>query len=86
MVTLRHKGMSPTYEIKVSDFKRNIYYEEYPDGSIVHWNKKLLKSGCGKVVEDPDEELMGCWYCPRCDEWFNPKHWEELGALKHLGN
>ena len=72
---LVHKGVRPEYPIHLLDFKRKIYYEEYPDGSIVLWNKKLLNSGCN-IASVILEEMRGCFYCPLCKEWFSRSQWE----------
>lgn len=76
---LIHVGTRPTYELQVLDFKRKLYIEEFPDGGYRIWNKRMLKSGCNKTIDNDPEEMRGCLYCPWCDEWFNREQWSELG-------
>lgn len=75
-MNLKHKGIRPTYPLLQLDFKRKLYYEEFPDGKIKIWNKRTLISGCDTVVENP-RRLMECYYCPKCDEWFSVDQWVE---------
>jgi hypothetical protein len=72
---LIHKGVRPVYDIYLVDFKKKIYYEEYPNGTIKLWNLRTLNSGCGNVISAP-RELMDCYYCPKCDEYFSKNQWE----------
>lgn len=71
-----HKGVRPTYHIQVLDFKRKLYIEEFPDGTYKVWTKKQLRSGCGDTI-DHISELMGCIYCPTCNEYFSKDQWDE---------
>lgn len=74
---LIHKGVRPAYPIEVSDFKRKLFIEELPDGDYKIWNIKLLKSGCGSILDSEFITLlMGCIYCPWCDEYFSKDQWE----------
>lgn len=74
---LRHKGIRPKYEVQVLDFKRKLYIEELPDGSYKVWTKKQLNSGCDYIAKYANE-LMGCQYCPWCNEWFSMDQWERI--------
>lgn len=74
---LRHVGIRPTHELQVLDFKRKIFIEEFPDGSYNLWNIKMLKSGCNWVIKET-HELMDCYYCPACNEWFSKNQWESV--------
>jgi hypothetical protein len=73
---MRHKGVRPTYELQVLDFKRKIYIEYLPDDEYRVWNRRQLKSGCGKRTNVDNYEVIGkCYYCKHCDEWFNKEQW-----------
>lgn len=74
-MTFTHKGIRPTYDLVLLDFKRKIYCEEYPNGDYRIWNKRMLKSGCN-VVTKTVREMMDCYYCATCDEWFNKEQWQ----------
>jgi hypothetical protein len=74
---LIHKGIRPLHSLTVLDFKKKIYYEEYPDETFRLWNKRMLNSGCDNVISSP-KELMECYYCPKCDEYFSKDQWEEI--------
>ena len=74
---MRHKGIRPTYELQVLDNKRKLYLEEFPNGGYRVWNKRMLKSGCGKRTDISEYEVIGeCYYCKHCDEWFHKDQWE----------
>lgn len=72
-----HVGIRPEYPLTRIDNKRKIYFEQFPDGEYRIWNLRMLKSGCGKEV-DEIKEMMDCIYCPTCKEWFNTEQWEEM--------
>lgn len=73
---LIHKGVRPTYDIQMLDFKRKIYLEELPCGGYRLWNRRQLFSGCDNETDSP-MEMRGCYYCKTCDEWFNKEQWRE---------
>lgn len=75
-MTLIHKGVRPLHFLTLLDFKKSLYYEEYPDGTGKIWTTKMLNSGCGFVLKTEPRELRECWYCPRCDEYFSKSQWE----------
>lgn len=74
---LRHVGIRPLHPLTLVDFKKRIYYEYYPDGTKKRWNERMLNSGCGTVTGNL-VKLLGCFYCPQCDEWFSVNQWEEV--------
>jgi hypothetical protein len=76
---LIHKGIRPIADIEVLDFKRKLYIEELPDGTYRVWTKKQLNSGCNLVTRSLAyrDELMGCFYCKHCNEWFSKDQWEK---------
>lgn len=74
---LIHKGVRPKYNLTLIDFKKKIYYEEDPNGNFIkYWNMRMLNSGCNNVIRIAPKELMDCYYCPRCDEYFSKDQWE----------
>ena len=77
-VILKHIGIRPLHKLTVLDFKKKIFYEEYPDDTFKLWNERMLNSGCNTIVADTTE-LMDCYYCPACDEYFSKNQWETLG-------
>jgi len=72
----RHKGIRPTYEIQLINWKKRIYIEDLPDEEYRVWNLRMLNSGCGKIISGDEISLMGCIYCPTCDQYFNEEQWE----------
>jgi hypothetical protein len=76
MIAKKHKGIRPSFEIALINWKKSIYIEEYPNGNYRIWNLRMLNSGCGKILEDDEILLSGCIYCPHCDEYFNEEQWE----------
>lgn len=70
---LKHVGVRPTHPLTL-DFKKKIYYEECPNGKRLRWTKRMLSSGCDQIIYKP-REMMGCFYCPWCAEWFSRDQW-----------
>lgn len=79
---LKHVGIRPVYELTLLNWKRCLYVEELPNGKDRIWTKRMLRSGCNEVTNDPlvltvdvtNEELL---YCPYCDEYFAKEQWRE---------
>lgn len=83
-MSLIHKGVRPMYEVEShydtdepNPTMRNKLFEKYPSGGGRWWNKRLLNSGCGHVLDD-DELVDGLRYCPNCKEWFKPEQFIEF--------
>lgn len=76
-MALRHVGIRPLHPLTLIDFKKKIWEEKYPDGSIRHWNLRQLNSGCGKSFSGYQLEIYDCIYCPYCDEYFSKEQWIE---------
>lgn len=76
---LQHVGIRPIHPLTLVDFKKKIWEEEFPNGHVRRWNKRMLYSGCNELI-DPDraEILMECIYCPTCKEYFNTEQWKEI--------
>lgn len=75
---MRHKGIRPTHVLEVLSFKKKTYIEIFPDGGYRVWNKRQLKSGCGKYTDvERHEIIQDCYYCKHCREWFNEEQWEK---------
>jgi len=62
-----HTGARPEGVTREYEGRRWELVEELPLGGIRYWDKRQLKSGCGKKVIDKGGELV---YCPHCDGWF----------------
>lgn len=75
---MRHDGVRPvhTLVLEESKRKRKVWIEEFPDGSRKFWNARLLNSGCGKYLTDPEVEGT-LVYCNYCREWFDIKQFKE---------
>lgn len=84
MIAKRHKGIRPTHELILINWKKSIYMEEFPDGAYRVWNLRMLKSGCGKILEDDEILLSGCIYCHHCDEYFNEEQWEVVDGQDRI--
>jgi hypothetical protein len=74
---LKHIGVRPVGELEFLDDgrMRKTWIERLPDGGYKLWNKRLLNSGCNKIVyeDEHDGELI---YCPWCEAWFSRNQFE----------
>ena len=72
---MKHKGVRPVGTLRRDlDITRPTFYEDFEDGGYRIWNNKLLKSGCGKSVDEIEEN--GLIWCPQCKEWASVNQYE----------
>lgn len=77
-MTLKHVGIRPEYPtVDISSKKTFLHFERLPCGGGRYWNKKLLESGCGQVIEDI-QFLDDLIFCPQCDEYIHRKQFQEM--------
>ena len=73
-MSLKHKGVRPTYHVELMDYKKQLYIEICPDGRRPVWNNRMLTSGCGGLITKV-VEWNGLVYCPWCKEYFSRNQW-----------
>lgn len=81
MTSLVHVGIRPKYKLvyqpdKAGKRYRKTYHETLPNGGYKIWTARMLKSGCGHVIDDIIR-LEGLIYCPKCDEYFSESQFKE---------
>lgn len=77
---IKHVGIRPSYPLVTDDIEKYNVFKRYrsevlPDGSERRWTKRMLKSGCGQIV-DGERKIGDLIYCEHCQEYFAKEQFE----------